>query len=221
MQIQVDLKIFLFFLIFLITRKVKIYGVLMLFALIHEIGHLLCGLILGYKPEKMTILPYGVNISFKANTNDYNTKIINGNYNSIKKMILAFAGPFTNIICILITVLIRNKISIEAYQYIVYSNILIAIFNLLPIYPLDGGRILKECLHIFYGLRKSYKKMQVISEITLYVITAISSILILYYKNIAIFIIVVYLWVIVYKNKKIFLAKEKVYKSIENYEKMQ
>ena len=221
MQIKVDLKIFLFFLIFLITRKIKIYGILMLFALIHEFGHLICGLILGYKPEKMTILPYGVKISFKANASDYNKKILKGNLNLVKKIILAFAGPLTNIICIFITLLIGNKIKFEIYQYIIYSNMLIALFNLLPIYPLDGGRILKEILHIFYGLRKSYKISQIISEATLYVITAISSILILYYKNIAIFIIVIYLWIIVYKNKKVFLTKEKVYKSIENYEKMQ
>ena len=33
-------------------------------------------------------------------------------------------------------------------QDAVYSNILILLFNLLPIYPLDGGRILKYILHI-------------------------------------------------------------------------
>ena len=75
----------------------------------------------------------------------------------------------------------------ELYQNIMYANILIAMFNLLPIYPLDGGRILKELLHIFFGLRKSYTYTQNISEIALYVTTALSSIIILYYKNIAIF----------------------------------
>lgn len=222
MQIKVDLKIFLFFLIFLITKKIKIYGIIMLFAFIHELGHLICGLVLGFKPEKMSILPYGLKISFKTKTIDYNNKIKKGNILSVKKIVLALAGPVTNILCIIITLLI-NKISLiklDTYQNIMYANILLVIFNMLPMYPLDGGRILKELIHIFYGLRKSYIYSQNISEITLYVVTMLSSILILYYKNIAILVIIAYLWIIVFKNKKEIRFKEKIYKSIEKYGKI-
>ena len=41
MQIKIDLKIFLFLLIFVITRQIKIYAILMLFAFVHELGHLI------------------------------------------------------------------------------------------------------------------------------------------------------------------------------------
>ena len=138
---------------------------------------------------------------------------------SIKKIVLALGGPITNIICIIITLILNEKINLEKniYENIIYANLLIAIFNMLPIYPLDGGRVIKELTHIFLGIRNSYKYTQLISEITLYIITALSSILILYYKNIAIFIIVVYLWFIVYKNKKEIVNKEKIYKTIEKY----
>ena len=219
MQIKVDLKVFLFFLIFLITRNIKIYSILMLFALIHELGHLVFGLFLGFKPEKMTILPYGLKISFKTKSNDFNKKLKKGNLLSIKKIVLALGGPITNIICIIITLIINENIYIERSlcENIIYANLLIAIFNMFPIYPLDGGRIVKETIHIFLGIRNSYRYTQLISEITLYIITMLSSALILYYKNIAIFIIVVYLWFIVYKNKKEIANKEKIYKSIEKY----
>ena len=39
MQIKVDLKVFLFFLIFLITRNIEIYTILIFFALIHEFNN--------------------------------------------------------------------------------------------------------------------------------------------------------------------------------------
>lgn len=219
MQIKVDLKIFLFFFIFLLTRKIKIYGIIMLFALIHEIGHLICGILLGFKPDKLTILPYGLKINFKTKIKDYNEKIKNGNILSVKKIVLAFAGPITNILCIVITILAKKYIQISdiIYQDIMYANILIALFNLMPIYPLDGGRILKEILHIFCGLRKSYSYTQTVSEVMLYIITIISSFLILYYKNIAILAIIVYLWYIVYKNKREIAIKEKMYTSMEKY----
>ncbi len=83
------------------------------------------------------------------------------------------------------------------------------------------GRIVNELIHLKIGLRKSYKFTQIISEVTLYIVTTISSLLILYYKNIAIFIIMVYLWCIVFKNKKEINAKEKMYNAIERYENMQ
>ncbi len=217
MQIKVDLKIFLFFLIFLLTQKIKIYCIIMVFSLIHELGHLICGLFLGLKPEKITILPYGLKISFRTKIEEYNRKIGKGNIIGVKRIILALAGPMTNMICIIICYIIgrNNMISAETYQYIVYSNILIAIFNLLPIYPLDGGRIIKEITHIKLGIRKSYKYTGLISEITLYILTVMTSILIIKYKNVAMIVLIIYLWFIVYKNQNQIRLKEKIYERID------
>ena len=75
MQIKIDLKIFLFLLIFVITRQIKIYAILMLFALIHELGHLVTGLILGLKIEEISVVPVGFSIRFKTESKDYNKKI--------------------------------------------------------------------------------------------------------------------------------------------------
>ena len=52
-------------------------------------GHLTAGLLLGMKPEKIEIMPYGVSISFKLTPNDYNKKIKNGNQLELKKILVA------------------------------------------------------------------------------------------------------------------------------------
>lgn len=215
MHIKIDIKIFLFLLIFIITRKIQIYSILMIFSLIHEIGHLICGIFLGLKPYKITILPYGLKINFKVTSNNYNKNI------GIKKIILALAGPITNLICIsmayIITKYININVSYEIYQNIIYANLLIALFNMLPIYPLDGGRIVKEIIHIKSGIKKSYNITEIISEITLYILTIITSILILYYKNISMIIVIIYLWIMVYKAKKEAKIEQKIYEKIEKY----
>ena len=72
MSIKIDLKIFLFALIYIITKQIKIYAILMLFALIHELGHLVTGLILGLKIEEISVVPVGFSIRFKTESKDYN-----------------------------------------------------------------------------------------------------------------------------------------------------
>ena len=215
MQIKIDLKIFAIILIFLITKNIGIYAILMLFALIHELGHLLCGVCLGFKPKSIGIIPYVFNLKFKIKCKDYKKKIKKGNLLCLKKMLIALAGPITNIICILIIVLLKDEIEPYKYQTTIYANILLILFNLIPIYPLDGGRVIQEILHITIGLRESYSMTKTITNINIIILTAIASILILYYKNIAIFLVIIYLWSLVYKCNKEYNIKEKLYKKIE------
>ena len=67
MQFKVDLKIFLFLILFYITGQLGEYAVILILAFVHELGHLLAGIILGMKPAKLELKPYGISISFKIN----------------------------------------------------------------------------------------------------------------------------------------------------------
>ena len=209
MQIRIDFKIFAIILIFLITKNIGIYAILMLFALIHELGHLVCGILLGFKPQSISIIPFGFKLGFKVKCDDYNLKIKKGNKLTLKRMMIAFAGPLTNIFCIVILCLFKKYIS--WYQNGIYANILLILFNLIPIYPLDGGRIMQGLIHIFIGLRESYSYTKTVTNINVILLTMISSILILYYKNIAILLVVIYLWIMLYNCNKKKKKKKKIY----------
>ena len=212
MRFRIDLKIFIFFILFYFTKQIEVYALIMIFALIHELGHLLAGLIMGMKPEKIEIMPFGVSISFKIKVKEYNKRVKKGNLLEIKKIIVALAGPITNFIIILITY--NLNMDLLKSILIIYTNFLIMIFNLVPIYPLDGGRILKGILYIFLGKRKSEKYVNTISKITVIIITTVSSILILYTHNISIFLIDMYLWYLVIKEDLRHRKREEIYKKI-------
>lgn len=217
MTFRIDLKIFILLVLFYFTKQIEIYATIMIFAVIHEFGHLLTGLILGMKPQQLQINPFGVSVHFKTTTKDYNKKIKKGNFLVIKKIIVAFAGPLTNLIMIIF--LCFSPLIYAKKLICIYSNLILIVVNILPIYPLDGGRILKGFLHIFYGKQKSLRYTDNISFISISILTVVASIAILYIKNIAIFLGVIYLWILVFKEDKKIKTTEKLYKQIEILDK--
>ena len=163
-------------------------------------GHIFAGLLLKLKPKKLSIMPFGLAVTFESY--EYKKLI------ETKKIIIAFAGPLTNILISIGLLFIHMDQDLK--QIMIYSNILVALFNLIPIYPLDGGRILKGLIIKKYDDNiKSDILVNKISNILVISLTAISSILILYLKNISILFVIIYLWILIIReNKRINLKKK-------------
>ena len=88
----------------------------------------------------------------------------------------------------------------------------------MPIYPLDGGRILKNIFKILYGNKRANTYINTISNVVVISLTMLSSILIIVYKNIAIFLIIIALWSLTIKENKRYFTYNKIYKTIDkNY----
>ena len=100
MKIKFNLNIFLFLLLFILTNQIEIYSLVMVFALIHELVHLICGVILGFKPDTFRIMPLGFSIEFETNVKDYNIKIGKTNILAVKKILIAIAGPLINLLIV-------------------------------------------------------------------------------------------------------------------------
>lgn len=215
MVFRIDLKIFAFLILFYFTRQIEIYGVIMIFAIIHEFSHLLAGLLLKMKVKNVTLMPVGLSIEFALTEKDYNKKILKSNMIEIKRIVIAMAGPIANLIIIIIMNFVKLNNNIT--NTIIYSNFLILIFNVLPIYPLDGGRIVKSVLSLLLNKRNATIYINKISNIILFLITFLFSILIYYLKNIALLFILVYLWHIVLKENKIYRMKIRVYDMLKYF----
>ena len=209
MQIKINLQIFLFIIIFVLTHQIEIYAWVMIFAFVHELGHMIAGLILRLKPKSLSFMPFGISITFE--TYEYKKLI------EIKKNLIAIAGPITNLVICVISSLLH--INAETKQLIIYSNILIALFNLIPLYPLDGGRILKGIIRLKYKEIKSDRIVNKISNILIILLTGISSIGILYLRNLSILFVLIYLWIIVINENKKYNIKVKVYNTLAKNDK--
>ena len=210
MELKIDLKIILFALIFYFTGQIEIYCLCLLFALIHELGHVLVARILGNKLLKFKIMPFGFSIFLQTNIEDYNKKIKKGNMYVLKNLIISIAGPITNIIIFLVTFFFPIELMLK--EKIIYINAIIAIFNLIPMYPLDGSKILQNALKLFCSNKESYKYTNIVANATLIIFTIFCSVFILYAKNIAIVAILIYLWYINIKENE----KQKIRNKILN-----
>ena len=199
MKIKVDLKIFLIIILYILTKNIEVFAMSFIFILLHELGHAITGIILGLKIKKININVFGLSIEFE----NYGKERINN------KIIIDIAGPAINIISFIIAVIFKK-------EEIAYINILLAIINLLPIYPLDGGRIVKNVLLKKYNYKQVVGYTEKISKDTLIIITAISSILILYIKNVGIFLVILYLWSIALKEWKKNQIIKRAFQAIQN-----
>ena len=218
MSIKIDLRIFLFGILFFLTKQIEIYAILMIFAFLHELAHLLAGLALGYRVKSFGINPFGCQLTFQTPIEDYNTKVKNGNEYCIKKIVIALAGPIFNFLICLICLWVQND-DVILKEQIIYGNFLLGIFNLLPIYPLDGGRVLKQIICLRQGRRRAYQVLSIVSKATVIGLTIITSISILYIHNIAFLIVLGYLWYLVIYNEKRYQLKENIYSKLAFFRK--
>lgn len=162
-------------------------------------------------------MPIGFYISFKIDTRNYNKKILRGNLLVLKKIIIAFAGPMINLIFIIVFIIFeKQEILNVKTEILVYMNILIFLFNMITIYPLDGGRILKNLLYIFFGKIISLKITNIISNITALVLTIIVVCMAIYLKSFLYILVLLYIWAIVIKENKICYMKIKMYRILKN-----
>jgi len=127
----VKLNISLLILFFIMSLPLVISFLLSI--LIHELSHLIVAKLKGYKVN-------GVEIGLLNGS----TAIDIININRIDTILIMSAGPMINLLLYLIIIIsgITNQY-IESFALV---NLFLFTFNILPIYPTDGGKILRDFL---------------------------------------------------------------------------
>lgn len=150
----------LFFFVVLIFSGYQglIFLPVFLFVTLHEYGHCFAAKYVGYSVKEIILIPLG-GIALIDSSLGNNPK---------KDLFVIFCGPMVNIFLSLFFGLLLFTLPLEEeswlYSTLVFSvavNLVLAIFNLLPIYPLDGGRIFHSLLQIFIQNRLLATKIAV------------------------------------------------------------
>ena len=112
-------------------------------ALLHEGGHLACIYLCKGKIENVKLTVYGASIEL-------------GKYPIIpyrNEIIIAAAGPAVSLLAAVLFSYIGKYAYIDKFFLISGINLLIGVLNLIPAYPLDGGRMLKCFLLMFFSVK--------------------------------------------------------------------
>lgn len=127
----------------------------------HESLHLLVAYLLGYKHQNIIIYPFGLCATIKDI--DY--------MNIYHELLIIIVGPLSHLLMNLVITLFYNYhvISFAFFDYLTMVNYSMMIFNSLPIYPLDGGRLLQILFQIFFTYQKANLYVYYISMILLVV----------------------------------------------------
>ncbi|WP_223068271.1 M50 family metallopeptidase [Paenibacillus caui] len=108
---------------------------------VHELGHAAAARMLGVTVLSIELLPFGGVAVMEEN----------GYLTAKKEIAIALAGPLQNIILAGMALLLHlfEWWDGPSLTYFIESNLLIVLFNLLPILPLDGGRICQSLCSLF------------------------------------------------------------------------
>lgn len=124
-------------------------------ALLHELAHVFCARRLCVPVSRITIYPFGVAAQLSA---EYIKS-------SEKEFIIAFSGPFFNIILFWLCVILAKHLPFNILHFCLDINVAMAVVNLIPALPLDGGRMLKSILTSKFGIIRAYNFMYRLSRI--------------------------------------------------------
>lgn len=119
--------------------QVSYWLIVFFIVVLHEYGHALTAKSLGYRVPKILIHPFG------------GAALIEGDWAKKAKheFLITVNGPLVNLVLALVTLPFVYLHPLLGFFFVV--NVILLAFNLLPTYPMDGGRLVRSFLTWYLG----------------------------------------------------------------------
>lgn len=183
MKFVVQKSFFLLFIFFAVFFDYRQFFLFMLALILHEFTHILFARLFKLKTQIVTLTPLGIVATIK----DINTLPI------FKRLVVTISGVSMNLFLFLIFKLF--SFSNEYAIYFKYVNLILFVFNSLPIYPLDGGNFFVYIYGHFNGHLTACKALLKISRIQSIFIIILGLLQTIFFPfNIFIYVMGVYLY---------------------------
>ncbi|WP_437177536.1 M50 family metallopeptidase [Heyndrickxia camelliae] len=168
-----------------ITARFNELVTLLIILFIHEMGHGMAAHFFSWRIKKISILPFGG----VAEMDEH------GNRPLKEELIVIAAGPLQHVwLSILVLFLWSQEVISDHYFHMFMEfNLMILLFNLLPIWPLDGGKL----LHLIFSRYIPYLQAFRLSIISSFIFLLLFHFISLFLSpfNLNIWIVVIYLYV--------------------------
>ena len=142
--------------------------------LIHELFHLLAAIFLNVKVYSIILMPFGMTVRLSPALMR----------EPKKEVLVALAGPFANAAMLVVGLILfdKNAPNMNLLIFLVV-NAAILLLNLLPIPPLDGGRVLRSFVIKKAGLLPAAKIMRRISYAFIALLLALGAALFIVFRG--------------------------------------
>ncbi|MEG0779449.1 MAG: site-2 protease family protein [Oscillospiraceae bacterium] len=126
---------------FLLLEDVRLLLLVLSAAALHELGHFAALTLCGGTLSRLTLTAFGAKMTTDAARLSYG-----------REFFVLLAGPLTNLLWAAGLALAARQLHCVWCQTAAGLHLVLGLFNLLPIPPLDGGRMLRLCLTALLGL---------------------------------------------------------------------
>ena len=184
-KLKIDFHFTMYFvsMLLLISGYFKFYIIILTIVLVHELGHFLAAIFLNVNVERIIVTPFGCVSIFESS---YNLSIT-------KEFLITIAGPLLQLMFLGAFIYSSNffYFNYNLEIFFIKYNIIILVFNLLPIWPLDGAKLLYLFLNIILPFKISHNLIIFISLINTIIFCLVAYLLDLDYNSLLVMIFLI------------------------------